>query len=224
MPSNRIELTDDGSHSIFSERFEALYHSKHGAIQESKHIFINSGLNFYPKNEDQINILEMGFGTGLNLLLTLINSEKTQKKIHFETVEAYPISHKHSRSLNYVDLLNRPDLSEAFVDIHVSEWNRTHQLNQQFSYKKHHLKLQDSHFTNLFDIVYYDAFAPDCQEELWTAEIFEHIARYLKPSAILVSYCAKGDFKRALIAAGFTIEKIPGPPGKREMIRATYRG
>ena len=222
MPSNKIEITYDGSHSIFSEKFDALYHSKHGAIQESMHIFIEAGLNHRFKDNENINILEMGFGTGLNLLLTHIESESKSSKFTYHTVEAYPITAEIAKDLNYLKILERQDLEKTFVGYHESTWNETHELSNQFSYQKHLVRLEDSHFDIKFDLVFYDAFAPECQEELWTVEIFSHIVRFLNPGAVLVSYCAKGDFKRALLAAGFDIEKIPGPPGKREMIRATY--
>lgn len=222
MPSNKIEITADGSHSVFSEKFEALYHSKHGAIQESMHVFIEAGLKHRWKEIEETNILEMGFGTGLNLLLTYIESEKKVQNLAYHTIEAYPITMETAKKLNYINLLNRQDLSEVFSDIHKSTWDQIHSISERFSYQKHLTKLEDTDFDVKFDVVYYDAFAPQCQANLWTADIFSHISKFLNPGAVLVSYCAKGDFKRALIAAGFEIEKIPGPPGKREMIRANF--
>ncbi len=219
---NRIELTSDGSHSVFSEKFGALYHSKHGAIQESQHVFLDAGLDFKFNGQDHINILEMGMGTGLNLLLTYVASEKLNCKIQYETIEAYPISIKEARSLNYLRALQREDLHSTFENIHLSEWGVKEKVSDNFTYIKHKTRLQDVDLKSRFDIVFYDAFAPQCQEELWTPEIFDHISGFLNDQAILVTYCAKGSFKRALMSAGFTIEKIPGPPGKREMIRGTY--
>ncbi|WP_235295675.1 tRNA (5-methylaminomethyl-2-thiouridine)(34)-methyltransferase MnmD [Portibacter marinus] len=218
--NNKIEITADGSHSIFSEKFQALYHSKHGAIQESQHVFIDSGLKYLEKQ--QVNILEMGFGTGLNALLTYIYAAESGLKIYYETIEAYPIKMEKVRALNYLDQLNRKDLTKIFHDMHNSEWNEAHTFDD-FTLRKVQAKIQEASFSGQFDLVYYDAFAPLTQEELWTPEIFKKIASYLNPNAVLVSYCCKGSFKRALNASGFTIEKIPGPPGKREMIRATFR-
>lgn len=222
MKDNKISLTADGSHSVFSDKFQALYHSKHGAIQESLHVFIASGLRHLAKPSININILEMGFGTGLNALLTLIEAEKLGSQVHYETVEAYPLSIEQVSELNYISELNAFDHAEDFERLHSSSWDSL-EIFSNVSFKKHFTKLEDANFDVLFDLVYYDAFAPLTQEELWTPEIFCHLAKFLNPGAILVSYCAKGSFKRALMSAGFNIEKIPGPPGKREMIRGTYR-
>ena len=229
MQNNALQITADGSHSVYSDQFNALYHSKHGAIQESLHVFIEAGLKYYiSKNEsskeslDQINILEMGFGTGLNLLLTLIESENRPEKIHYSSVEAYPIGLELAYALNYPDLLNRTDLKQVLNRMHKSNWNIKDSISDKFSYTKHLSKIEEASFEKKFDVVFYDAFAPECQEELWTPALFNHITQFLNPGAVLVSYCAKGDFKRALKFAGFEIQKISGPPGKREMIRGVY--
>ncbi|GLR16177.1 hypothetical protein GCM10007940_07920 [Portibacter lacus] len=184
------------------------------------HVFIAAGL--LPLLEQKsVNILEMGFGSGLNPLLTLIESEKSDHLIHFETVEAYPISLDQASQLNYLSQLNRGDLKDIFLKFHTAQSGELVR-HGHFSFAKHLTKLEDAHFETKFDLVYYDAFSPLDQEELWTPEIFIHITTFLNPGAILVSYCCKGTFKRSLKAAGFQIEKIPGPPGKREMIRAVY--
>ncbi len=220
MPNDKLELTADGSHSVRSGKFDVLYHSMHGAIQESKHVFLRSGLDLIHK--DKINILEMGFGTGLNMLLTLIENEKLRKSISYHSIEAYPLEREKVKQLNYLEILDRQDLTSTFYNFHSSDWNQNHMINDHFNYTKFHTLIQDIDLEDHYDLVYYDAFAPTTQEELWTPEIFTKIGRNLNPEAILVSYCAKGSFKRALLEAGFTIEKIPGPPGKREMIRGTY--
>lgn len=222
MKEHKLLLTADGSHSLHSEKFNALYHSSHGAIQESNHVFIQSGLVEKAKSSGELNILEMGFGTGLNLLLTHIFNEDKNLSIHYDTIEAFPIHVDTARTLNYCTSLNRPDLESLFLELHTSKWDIHHQLAKNLSYRKLHTKLEEANLDQKYDLIYYDAFAPLTQEELWTPEIFQHLARFLNPSALLVSYCAKGSFKRALLSAGFSIEKIPGPPGKREMIRGTY--
>ncbi len=219
MPNNNLEITADGSHSIFSDKFQALYHSKHGAIQESMHVFIEAGYKYL--DGQNLRILEMGFGTGLNALLTYIESQKSQRRIEYVTVEAYPIEIAQFKELNYLEQLRRTDLVKEFEVLHTSPWNEQIELDS-FLFMKLLSKLEDVVFSQKFDLVYYDAFAPLTQEELWTPEIFQHIGGAMNTGGVLVSYCAKGSFKRALQSAGFTIEKIPGPPGKREMIRGTY--
>lgn len=224
MQGNRLEFTADGSHSVRSGQFNVLYHSMHGAIQESNHVFLRSGLDLLINKNESFQILEMGFGTGLNLLLTIIDTENSKNKITYHTVEAFPLEMDKVKALNYIQLLERNDLKETFIGIHKSEWNKAHVLNEHFEYQKILGQIEKVKLPGKYDLVYYDAFAPTTQEELWTPEIFIHLSQFLNPGAILVSYCAKGSFKRALLAAGFSIEKIPGPPGKREMIRGTFIG
>lgn len=224
MKTHKIQVTGDGSHSLHSEKFDALYHSKHGAIQESLHVFIQSGLYNLYKEGESISIFEMGFGTGLNLLLTYIESVNNNIDIHYDSIEAYPIEVNTAQGLNYSSLLERPDLQEVFLGLHKSEWNTNIQVSSQFSYRKILGKLEEVDLSSRYDVVYFDAFAPLTQEELWTPEIFTKLAAHMNDSGVLVSYCAKGSFKRALQSAGFQIEKIPGPPGKREMIRGTLLG
>jgi len=220
LQKNKLSLTDDGSHSVFSSKFQALYHSKHGAIQESMHVFIASGLKHLGK--DSVNILEMGFGTGLNALLTMMEVKNSEQAVHYETVEAYPLDLESVSELNYISELDARSFADDFEKLHTCAWGEKLEF-KNFSFVKHLVKLEESSFRTSFDLVYFDAFAPLTQEELWTPEIFQHLSTFLNPGAILVSYCAKGSFKRALMSAGFEIEKIPGPPGKREMIRGTYR-
>jgi tRNA U34 5-methylaminomethyl-2-thiouridine-forming methyltransferase MnmC len=221
LQKNKLSLTEDGSHSIFSEKYQALYHSKHGAIQESEHVFINAGLQH--SKLDHPSILEMGFGTGLNALLTMIHCANSSQVVHYETVEAYPLEISQIKKLNYLEELKvSSNLRTNFMRLHELSWGEIHQF-PKFTFRKHLLKLEEVNLDHKFDIVFYDAFAPLTQEELWTPKIFQHLSQFLNQDAILVSYCAKGSFKRALMSAGFKIEKIPGPPGKREMIRGTYR-
>ncbi|MBC6491787.1 tRNA (5-methylaminomethyl-2-thiouridine)(34)-methyltransferase MnmD [Flavihumibacter stibioxidans] len=215
-----LQATSDGSHTIAIPSMEVTYHSKHGAIQESMHVFIEAGWKQKVTRPDEsINILEIGFGTGLNALLTLM--EATTQTVWYESLEAYPIDLQTAGQLNYCQLLHRPDLQHTFLEMHTGEWNKPLAIAPNFTLCKRHTKLQDyQQHDKKFDLVYFDAFAPKVQPELWSTEIFQKIFNLLKPGATLVTYCSKGEVRRALKAAGFMVEKIPGPPGKREMVRA----
>lgn len=215
-----LQATSDGSHTLLIPSLEVSYHSRHGAIQESMHVFIEAGWkqrNTRPG--ETINILEIGFGTGLNALLTLL--ETTTQTVWFESLEAYPIDLPTAGQLNYCQLLNRPDLQHTFLEMHTGEWNKPLAIAPNFTLCKRHTKLQDyQQQDKTFDLVYFDAFAPKVQPDLWTEEIFRKIFNLLKDDATLVTYCSKGDVKRAMKAAGFTVKKVPGPYGKRDMVRA----
>lgn len=208
-------LTRDGSHSIHVTGWNENYHSVHGAIQESKHVFIEAGLNALDARS-QLNILEMGFGTGLNVLLTMMNSNK---RIVYETIEAYPIDKEMAGKLNYLDILNAQDLKNEFEATHDARSGIEIELRPGFYFTKQITKLEDLRSTRKFDLVYYDAFAPRVQPELWTKAIFEKIFELMNNDGIMVTYCAKGEVKRNMKAAGFIVERLPGPLGKREMTR-----
>jgi tRNA U34 5-methylaminomethyl-2-thiouridine-forming methyltransferase MnmC len=200
------------------------YHSIHGAVQESKHVFIEAGLrSLNPARKTIVNIFEMGFGTGLNALLTMIEAEKLERAIHYEAIEQFPLDNKQIGSLNYCTQLGRQDLQMVFEQLHHCEWEKTVKLTPKFTFKKSAANLLDFETPETFELIYFDAFAPNVQPELWTKEIFDKMFEMLEQGAILVTYCSKGDVRRAMQAAGFVIEKLPGPPGKREMIRATKR-
>jgi tRNA U34 5-methylaminomethyl-2-thiouridine-forming methyltransferase MnmC len=215
--------TRDGSSTVSIPAIGATYHSIHGAVQESMHVFIDAGFRYVnerlPK-ENELRIFEMGFGTGLNLLLTYMEAVKEGRKVYYETIEAFPLSALLVSSLNYTSALQQPGLSVFFKSIHQSEWNTIYRPIDAFAYQKVSGQLQQHLFAGQFDLVYYDAFAPGAQPELWTVDIFSLIANHLAPGGVLVTYCSKGDVRRALQAAGLMVEKIPGPPGKREMVRA----
>lgn len=215
----KIIITEDGSHSIAIPALNVTYHSVHGAIQESKHVFIEAGLNYVLNNFSarKLNILEMGLGTGLNVLLTLIEAEKQDLNIHYTAIEKFPVLVDEANSLNYAILLRHDEL---FQKIHKSEWGKDVFLSEYFIIRKEKLDLVDYSTSGQFDLVYYDAFAPAAQPELWAKEIFQRLFYLLKPDGVLVTYCSKGDVRRAMIAAGFVVKKLPGPPGKREMLRA----
>ena len=223
MKNIKIIKTDDGSHSLFLPELNETYHSFHGAINESEHIFIQKGLEFAFEKIDSrpIKILEIGFGTGLNALTTLKNIKTHPKEsILYDSVEAYPLEAEIYQELNYVDLLGDEGLKVPFALMHESEWNKEVKIKDNFSLCKIHgkiedLKLKEKHY----DLVYFDAFAPSKQAEMWSLDILEKIKNSLSPNAILVTYCAKGQFKRDLKSLGFTVETLDGPPGKKEMVR-----
>ena len=217
-------VTKDGSHSVAVPEWKASYHSLYGALNESLHVFIESGLkhwfNQHP-TPGRCVIFEMGFGTGLNALLTIIEAKKLQCNVLYETVEAFPLEDAITQQLNYCEALQEASWQPVFESLHSCEWNKTQEITDLFSFKKIHAALADYTPTGPVNIIFYDAFAPAAQPELWTKEVFERMLSILAPDGILVTYCSKGDVRRALLAAGFTVEKIPGPPGKREMIRAS---
>lgn len=219
-------VTKDGSHSIAIPDLEVSYHSVFGALQESLHVFIESGLKHWFKQHSTASrcvIFEMGFGTGLNALLTIIETKNLQCKVLYEAVEAFPLEESITQKLNYCEALAQELWQPVFESLHTSEWNKTQQITDLFSLKKIHAALADYTPTEPVNIIFYDAFAPAAQPELWTKEVFEKLLNILAPDGILVTYCSKGDVRRALLAAGFNVEKIPGPPGKREMIRASKK-
>lgn len=215
-------VTDDGSHSLRSERFgDQAYHSTHGAIQESRHVFIEAGLlPLLTPLPERITILEMGFGTGLNALLVRQHAlEYTSTDFDYYTYERYPISLDQATKLNYPEQLDVD--RELFDGLHSAEWDRPQSLDPNFTLHKLTADFQSGPTTGpRADVLFYDAFAPECQPELWTEAAMRHCARLLRPGGILVTYCAKGQFKRNLRAAGFAVQALPGPPGKREMTRA----
>ena len=217
-----IIITKDGSHTIAIPEMQVAYHSHHGAIQESMHVFIMAGLQAIAPREDHVTrILEMGFGTGLNALLTLAETERSQQRIHYTTVEKFPLSITDVAGLNYCQQLNRPDLQTVFEKIHECEWETDRHINKRFTLKKYRTSLTEFMLQQPVHLVYFDAFAPTAQPELWTPEIFERVFGWMEPGGILVTYCSKGDVRRAMQAAGLRVEKLVGPPGKREMVRAT---
>ncbi len=211
-------LTEDGSYTLFHPDIDEHYHSTFGAIQESRHVFIESGLGNLKKNLNQINILEVGFGTGLNALLALKWSKEKRIKIEYTSIEPYPISLKMAHHLNFPDIL---DIDwQVFLNLHTESTDNL-EIIPQFFLRKLFAPLQDCKLQqHHFDVVFFDAFSPDAQPEMWTEDIFSKIADAVKPGGILTTYSSKGIVKRALKASGFDVEKLPGPPGKREIVRA----
>jgi tRNA U34 5-methylaminomethyl-2-thiouridine-forming methyltransferase MnmC len=218
----KIIVTADGSHSVEIPAMQVSYHSKYGAIQESQHVFIQAGLRESVRSQwqDPLQILEMGFGTGLNALLTLIESEKIDKRISYTAIEPFPLTETEFLQLNYCMLLRKPALQSLFEELHSCEWVKDIQIIREFTFHKIMTDLINFSTNQLFNLIYYDAFAPGAQPELWTKDIFEKLFNMMDFNGILVTYCSKGDVRRAMLEAGFSVEKIPGPRGKREMMRA----
>lgn len=210
LKSPEIIHTSDGSHTLYLEHLDETYHSRHGAVQESMHVFIEMGLKRIDK--PAIRILEIGFGTGLNALLT---AKHADRPVHYVSLEPFPLGPDVYQSLNYA--ADRHDQS-LFYALHEAPWGRPMQVNEHLTLEKHATGLMDFK-TQDVDLVYYDAFGPNAQPELWELSVFEHLATMLKTGAMLVTYCAKGQVRRNLQAAGFEIERLEGPPGKREMLR-----
>jgi tRNA U34 5-methylaminomethyl-2-thiouridine-forming methyltransferase MnmC len=213
-----IKKTDDGSHTLYVPELDEHYHSAYGAVQESMHVFIDAGLKYFD-DKDELSILEVGFGTGLNTLLTLI--ETPLQKITYHAVEAFPLDLKTIKKLNYPNLMSGQESDLIFKKIHDADWDKEVKITDKFMLTKVSSKIQDTALPkNHFHLVYYDAFAPDVQPELWTEDIFNKIYTSMKPGGILVTYSSKGLVKQNLRAAGFTVKRLPGPPGKKHMVRA----
>lgn len=215
-----IVQTADGSHSVYSTHIKEQYHSSHGAIQESMHVFIHAGLHTKLNQQKDIHILEIGFGTGLNALLTLLESSTHNCEIFYTSFEKFPIPVAVYQQLNYGTLIQDLNAENIYPLIYSSPWNIEHRIDSHFILKKMKLDFHEIDFKNEFDIIYFDAFSPTSQPELWTAGIFQLMYDSLKPNGILVSYCAKGIVKRTLKSVGFKVEALAGPKGKREMVRA----
>jgi len=219
---NKFVLTDDGSSSIYSEDVKEFYHSRFGALQESMHIFINAGLCYEKLSHlKHISVLEIGFGTGLNAWLTYYKAQELQKKVYYETLELYPLSLEEIDSLNYPSILQYEDGKEIFHALHRSKWNEIQQITDNFILHKRQIStIHATYLSNTFNLVYFDAFSPEVQPDMWTRDMFESIYCSMKNGSILLTYCTKGIVRKTVTAVGFVIEKLPGPIGKREILRA----
>lgn len=213
--------TKDGSPSLYVPELEQHYHSLHGALQESRHVFIAAGLHTLA-NQAEVRILEIGFGTGLNALLSHFEKTNPNQIIHYHSLEKYPLSEAEWQALEWPELFSeKPAYRDFYQDLHAAEWNIDCALRSDFALKKEHTDLRS--FTpkaNSYDLIYFDAFSPEAQPELWTEAVFMKMYDCLKPNGQLLTYCVKGSVRRAMKAAELEVDKIPGPPGKREMARA----
>jgi tRNA U34 5-methylaminomethyl-2-thiouridine-forming methyltransferase MnmC len=213
-----IIQTRDGSTTIHIEGWDECYHSRFGAIQEAQHVFIKNGLSLFENKS--ISILEIGFGTGLNAFITFLESQKLNQKIDYVGVEAYPVSADEVVSMNYVSELNAENESEIFKKMHQCNWDEQIILRKDFLFTKRQLFFAEIDDVEMFDLIYFDAFGFDFQPELWSTAIFQKMYTALRAKGVLVTYAARGVVKRSMIEVGFTVEKLEGPPGKREMFRA----
>ncbi|WP_121666475.1 tRNA (5-methylaminomethyl-2-thiouridine)(34)-methyltransferase MnmD [Mesonia aquimarina] len=217
-----IITTADGSSTIHIPEWDEQYHSKHGAIQEAQHVFIKTGLHYFIEQYKtrSVSILEIGFGTGLNALITALEAEKKSLAIQYTGIEAYPVSLEELQKLNYTSQFSEASSQGLFQKIHTVSWENIIEISSNFTLKKECAFFEDIQKKNSFNLIYFDAFGARVQPDLWTVEIFRKMYEALKPNGILVTYSAKGSVKRAMKTVGFLVEKLPGPPGKREMLRA----
>lgn len=211
-----IVTSKDGSHTLFVPELNEHYHSVNGAVQESMHVFIQAGFN--QLNQDSLNILEFGFGTGLNAFLTLIN--RGEKSIYYHSMEKYPVNKEAVAKLNYNSLFDCK-YSAQFEVLHASVWDKEEVVDDRFLLYKQQCDFKTVKLDHKYHLIYFDAFAPEVQPKLWSKDIFQKAYDSLVNGGVLTTYCAKGVVRRTMQEVGFTVERLPGPPGKREMLRAT---
>lgn len=225
MSQSNIKLitTSDGSHSLYHEGLRETYHSTHGALTESQHVFIQKGVEHQlAKGVKELRILEVGFGTGLNALLVYdLAKKRPDLTIHFQTLEPFPLSHELYQSLNYTELFASTVSQEEFLKLHELTFGEQHSIFENFTFSKEKVSLQDFKSEQSFNLVFYDAFAPSKQSEMWELEALSQAVKYMEAGAALTTYCAQGQFKRNLMELGLQLETLEGPPGKKEMVRAT---
>ncbi|HMP98132.1 MAG TPA: tRNA (5-methylaminomethyl-2-thiouridine)(34)-methyltransferase MnmD [Cyclobacteriaceae bacterium] len=213
----QIITTADGSHSLLNSDLDETYHSRHGALQESAYVFIKMGFDFFlaqhkPKS---INILEIGFGTGLNAWLTLQRARQTNIQVNYTSLETYPLDKSIWSNLNYAE-----SDKQSFEQLHEAEWNKAVSIHKNFNLHKIEGSLQNASLSTIHShIIYFDAFAPNKQPEMWALPLLKKVCDTLLPGGVFVTYCAKGQVKRDLKSLGLSVENLPGPPGKREMLR-----
>jgi tRNA U34 5-methylaminomethyl-2-thiouridine-forming methyltransferase MnmC len=213
----KIIRTGDGSLSLLNVALNETYHSRHGAVQESMHVFIKQGLApLIEKKPKSIEILEIGFGTGLNALLTAAEAIRHHQRVMYTALETFPLKEEWWQALNY------PDPHSLLSKLHSAPWNQSEEIHPVFRLQKVNRSLQMAVLpAATYDLTYFDAFAPGKQPEMWELPMLQKVAAAMKPGGVLVTYCAKGQLKRDLKSLGLIVEALPGPPGKREMIRAT---
>ncbi|GAA4344723.1 tRNA (5-methylaminomethyl-2-thiouridine)(34)-methyltransferase MnmD [Flaviaesturariibacter amylovorans] len=215
----RIIATKDGSHTLELPGSSTTYHSRHGAMEESRHVFVHTGLGFAAARFQQtpLRIFEMGFGTGLNALLTAIEAERRKLPVRYTTIEAHPVPAGLATQLNFGEAAGAPEL---FAALHGTHWGGDVALSPFFTIRKEQAVLEEFRSTQRFHVIYYDAFAPSAQPELWTTERFRQLHDLLLPGGVLTTYCSKSVVRKAMEDAGLLVTKPPGPWGKREMVRA----
>ncbi len=216
----KIVKTSDGSLSVYLPEWDENYHSKHGAIQEAYHVFIKNGLDLY-KNGSSLSILEMGFGTGLNCFISFLEAQKRDLSIDYVGLEGYPLEVELVFELNYPKQLGAENKAMAYDLMQRSEWDVLTKIESNFTVTKKEMLFEEYEAKDAFDLIYFDAFGAKVQPELWTEVIFKKMYDALKKNGVIVTYAAKGSVRRAMQAVGFKVERLPGPPGKREMLRGT---
>jgi tRNA U34 5-methylaminomethyl-2-thiouridine-forming methyltransferase MnmC len=218
MENPEVRLTADGSKTLYLPHLDETYHSSHGAIQESVHVFIEHGLTYISQQTESITVFEMGLGTGLNALLTALWAQKHQRTVQYIGVELHPISEDLWRQMEFVQVKSEIDL---YTKIMSSEWEEFQEINPYFELKKIEKDVLQLELQEHVDLVYYDAFGPRAQSEMWEIPVLTKMHELLKPGGVFVTYCAQGQMKRNLKTLGFELTELPGPPGKRVMTRAT---
>jgi tRNA U34 5-methylaminomethyl-2-thiouridine-forming methyltransferase MnmC len=217
---NEVRVTGDGSTTLFSADFGEHYHSVYGAVTESRIVFIENGLHFLRK--DPVTLFEIGFGTGLNAYLTCLDALQNKRTVNYYAIEKYPLGKNILSSLNYKEILAVDSAHKNIFDLlHKAEWEKHVSITSLFSLYKIRADLCTYYPDFSFDVIFFDAFAPDRQPEIWSTEIFRRLYDKLEPGGVLTTYCVKGLIRKMLKDAGFLVRKIPGPPGKREMLRAS---
>lgn len=212
-----VHRTADGSHTLFNSALNESYHSMYGAVTESRHVFIQAGLLGIAK--PRIDLLEVGLGTGLNMLLTWIEAERMGIAVHYTAIEPFPVSKEILEKLDHCALLGVDERREAFLAMMTATPNDEAYQHHWFAFNPAGGQLPIA--TTSYDLIYFDAFAPPVQPELWTAEVFTRMHDVLRPGGSLVTYCAKGSVRRTMQQVGFVVERLKGPPGKQHMLRAT---
>ena len=217
-----IKTTSDGSKTLYINDLNENYHSHHGALQEAKHVFIDNGYNLVYDYE--INILELGLGTGLNVLVTIDEFMKTDKNhiINYFTIEKYPVNEQEVRELDYASIFEKPEMVEINQRIHSSNWNESVEIVPNFFLTKYQCDFFELDHMEMpkINLVYFDCFGARVQPDLWEKPIFEMVSNKMKTSGLLTTYSSKGSVRRTLKELNFNVEKKAGPPGKREMINA----
>ena len=214
----KLQVTADGSHTLFIPEMDEHYHSVNGAVQESRHVFIDAGLHHLQK--EALTVLEIGFGTGLNAFLTLLDTEVSKSVVRYYSFELYPLDWEVIDALNYGDVICK-EKKDLFRALHAADWNCPVEITPGFTLHKIQGDSNREKLPEGIDLIYFDAFAPDKQPEMWNQEIFNKLFASTSPGGVLTTYCAKGVVRRMMKEAGYSVERIPGPPGKREMLRAT---
>jgi tRNA U34 5-methylaminomethyl-2-thiouridine-forming methyltransferase MnmC len=228
MSSLQLVITGDGSHTLYNPQLDETYHSRNGALTESRHIFINHGLKYYLNNHRDcrtISVFEMGFGTGLNALLALQFAINNTTHIQYHGVESAPLDMGIVEELNFPEIMKWPDGRQYLAKLHTAEWDMWQTLHPQFNLKKTEISIENYEpEADAYQVIFYDAFAPSKQRSVWDIALLRKMYISLSDGGILTTYCARGQFKRDLDTLGFTVDTLPGPPGKNEMVRAIKTG